>query len=191
MLSPYFTKIRQDIVYHPQRLIASFVSCPRRNAGTQRRKSRIKSSVCLAGRRNKPLELQSVPVYKNCDVSAPFIKSPSLARWKKVSKRWNRESYIACFVNLALDRRWEDLSESANRRGEWERERKKTFTRIHPLCTRACTQIENERGREKERKRERLVSFFQSFLTRISRKVGRIVSRFTVLSYNVANLPKF
>lgn len=164
ILSPYFTKIRQDIAHHPQRLIASFVSCPRRNAGTQRGISRIKSSVCLAGRRNKPLELQSVPVYKNCDVSAPFIKSPSLARWKKVSKRWNRESYIACFVNLALACR-EDV-ESAN----WERERKrKTFTRIHPLCTRVCIQIESEREKKRERERARLVSFFQSFPTRISR----------------------
>lgn len=72
-----------------------------------------------------------------------------------------------------------------------ERERKKTFTRIHPLCTRACIQIENERERKREKERESLVSFFQSFPTRVSRKVGRIVSRFTVLSYNVANLPKF
>lgn len=155
MLSPYFTKIRQDIVYHPQRLIASFVSCPRRNAGTQRRKSRIKSSVCLAGRRNKPLELQSVPVYKNCDVSAPFIKSPSLARWKKVSKRWNRESYIACFVNLALDRRWEDLSESANRRGEWEREREKKNIHAHTSTVYARVYTDRERKGEKKRERER------------------------------------
>lgn len=33
---------------------------------------------------------------------------------------------------------------------ERERERK-TFTRIHPLCTRVCTQIESERERERER----------------------------------------
>ena len=37
---------------------------------------------------------------------------------------------------------------------EKEKERK-TFTRIHPLCTRVCTQIESEREKKRERERER------------------------------------
>lgn len=88
-----------------------------------------------------------------------------------------RATALPCSVNLALERRWEDLRVQT---GEKEKKHSRAYTfPVYTMC------VYTDRGRKRERERERGTRLvFQSFPT--SGKNSQ-----SVLSYNVANLGSF
>lgn len=94
----YGQKIRENIVHLGA---ANCFVCNLRRDGAKFSNKTVRLSSCLAGWRNKTLELQSVPAYKNCDVSAPFIKSPFPAGKTRRGTRRTRLSRVL-FREFAL-----------------------------------------------------------------------------------------